>query len=42
MGKVLGVIANITLPPRQATGGNQARSSLVSDTLHQAKLAGQI
>lgn len=42
MGKVLGVIANITLPPRQATGSNQGRANIVSDTLHQAKLAGQI
>lgn len=42
MGKVLGVIANITLPPRMPVGSNQARSTAVSDQLHQAKLSGQI
>ena len=42
MGKVLGVISNITLPPRTVVGSNQARASAVSDALHQAKLAGQI
>ena len=42
MGKVLGVIANITMPPRMATGSNQGRVSAVDDALHQAKLQGQI
>jgi hypothetical protein len=42
MGKVLGVIAGVNLPPRNVTGSNQGRSSAVDDALHQAKLAGQI
>jgi hypothetical protein len=42
MGKVLAVIANITLPPRMPAGSNQGRSSAVSDALHQAKISGQI
>jgi len=42
MGKVLNVIANVTLPPRMAAGSNMARSAAVADALHQAKLAGQV
>lgn len=42
MGKVLGEIANITLPARMATGSNGGRSQAVSDALHQAKLAGRL
>lgn len=42
MGKVLAVIANVTLPPRMAAGSNMGRSQVVADALHQAKLAGQL
>lgn len=42
MGKVLAVIGAVNLPARNATGSNGARSTAVSDALHQAKLAGQV
>lgn len=42
MGKVLGEISGINLPPRMATGSNGARSQAVADALHQAKLAGRL
>lgn len=42
MGKVLGEIAQIDLPPRNVAGSNSARSTAVSDRLHQAKLAGRL
>ena len=42
MGKVLAVIAGVTLPPKLATGSNNARVTAVTDALHQAKLSGQL
>jgi len=42
MGKVLGIIANVTLPPRGPVGSNLSRVSAVTDLLHQAKISGQI
>jgi len=42
MGKVLQVISGINLPARGPVGSNQARASVVSDQLHQAKQQGQI
>lgn len=42
MGKVLAVIAGVTLPPRNVAGSNGARSDAVSAALHQAKISGQV
>ena len=44
IGRVLGVISGITLPPRAGTGspGNMQRAQMVADALHQAKLRGDI
>lgn len=42
MGKVLGIIANVTLPPRGPVGSNLSRVSAVTDALHQAKLSGSL
>lgn len=42
IGKVLSVIGAITLPPRAGVGNNMARSQIVADALHAAKLAGQL
>lgn len=42
IGKVLGVISAISLPPRTATGTNGARVEAVDTALHQAKLNGTI
>lgn len=42
IGKVLSIIGAINLPPRAGTGNNMARSQIVADTLHAAKLAGQL
>lgn len=41
IGKVLGVISGVTLPPRGPTGTNGARSEAVDLALHQAKMNGQ-
>lgn len=42
IGKVLGVIGGLTLPPRAGVGNNMARAQMVADALHAAKLAGQL
>lgn len=42
MGKVLAVIAQVNLPPRNVAGSNGARSDAVAAALHQAKIQGQI
>lgn len=41
MGKVLGIEAGLSLPPRGPVGSNMGRSQFVADALHQAKLQGQ-
>jgi hypothetical protein len=41
MGKVLAILSGETLPARGAVGTNGARSTQISNDLHQAKLNGQ-
>lgn len=42
IGKVLGVISGLTLPPRAGVGNNMGRAQMVADALHAAKLAGSL
>lgn len=42
IGKVLAIEAQVNLPARGPTGTNDARSTAVSQALHQAKMQGQL